>query len=60
MIEKIKAKSLSWRFWFYEKCTVFSLRMARKYWDNTNAFNYWIKKAEKYCQKEKSILQLYT
>ena len=64
MIEKIKAKFLSWRFRFYDKCTAFCLRMARKYLNEERkrkAFEYWIKKAEKYCTKEKFLLkQLYT
>lgn len=60
MIEKIKAKFLDWRFWFYSGCTEFCLCMSRKYIGvegKEKAFEYWIKKAQKYCDKEKFILR---
>lgn len=63
MTEKIKATFSDWKHWFYSKRTAFSLHMAKKcigVKGKEKAFNYWIKKAEKYCQKDQTILQLYT
>jgi hypothetical protein len=59
MVYKLKQKILAWRFWFCGECIDFCHRMTKKYMGvegKEKQFNYWINKAKKYCDKEKTIL----